>query len=136
MKDLPSPTPREMEILKVLWEKGPSSVRAVHRYLAQDEDLAYNTIQTLLRIMEEKGLVAHHAEGRTFVYTPCFSRDDSAARFLERVFDGAVDELVLSLLRTERVSAEELGRLQTMINDARRRRDTGKVSRRTDGGLA
>ena len=55
----PTPTPRELEILKVLWEQGPSSVRSVHRQLArgQDEDLAYNTVQTLLRIMEDKGLV-------------------------------------------------------------------------------
>jgi BlaI family transcriptional regulator, penicillinase repressor len=121
---MPTPTGREMEILKVLWEHGPSSVKEVHRRLAQgeDEDLAYNTVQTLLRIMEEKkGLVKHHVEGRTFIYTPCFSRDESASRFLDRVFDGAADQLVLSLLRSERVSAEELDRMQAMIAEARRR---------------
>jgi predicted transcriptional regulator len=119
----PTPTVRELEILKVLWEHGPSSVRTVHRQLAhgQDEDLAYNTVQTLLRIMEEKGLVTHHVEGRTFVYTPRFSRDESASRFLDRVFDGAADQLVLSLLRSERVSADELDRMQALITEARRR---------------
>jgi predicted transcriptional regulator len=122
MGQLPTPTPRELEILKVLWEEGPSSVRAVHRRLARDEDLAYNTVQTLLRIMEEKGLVRHKVDGRTFVYTPRFSRDESAARFLERVFDGAVDELVMSLLRSERVDARELARLQEMIAEARRKK--------------
>jgi len=122
--DLPSPTPREMEILKVLWEHGPSSVRTVYRHLARgaDKDLAYNTVQTLLRLMEEKkGLVKHHVDGRTFVYSPCFSRDESAARFLDRVFDGAADQLVLSLLRREKIDPEELERMQTMISDARRR---------------
>jgi predicted transcriptional regulator len=104
----------------------------VYRLLAQDEDLAYNTIQTLLRIMEEKGLVEHHVDGRTFVYTPRFSRDESAARFLERVFDGAADELVLSLLRTERISPDELERMQGMIAEARRKR--GRPDRR--GGRA
>jgi predicted transcriptional regulator len=117
--ELPTPTTRELEILKVLWEHGPSSVRAVHRRLASDGDLAYNTVQTLLRIMEEKGLVRHHVEGRTFIYTPCFSRDESTARFLDRVFDGAASQLVLSLLRTERISRDELERMHTMIAAAR-----------------
>ena len=53
-------TDREADVMKVLWEHGPSSVRRVHRSLMQFEDLAYNTVQTLLRIMEEKGLVEHH----------------------------------------------------------------------------
>jgi len=132
VNEIPTPTPRELEILKVLWEFGPSSVRAVYRYMAQKEDLAYNTVQTLLRIMEEKkGLVEHHVEGRTFIYTPRYSRDESAARFLERVFDGAADQLVLSLLRSERISAEELARMQAMIAEARRRREGGKSERRT-----
>src|SRR5207244_11904137 len=122
--ETPTPTPRELEILKVLWEHGPSSVRHVHRHLLQFEDLAYNTVQTLLRILEDKGLVQHHVEGRTFVYTPHYSRDESAVRFLDRVFDGAADQLVLSLLRSERVAPEELERMQAMIEQARRRKRT------------
>ena len=122
MTDLPTPTGRELEILKVLWEYGPSSVRAVFEHLEVDKDLAYNTVQTLLRIMEDKGLVKHHALGRTFVYTPCFSRDDSMARFLDRVFDGAAEQLVQSLLRSERLSPKELDRLQALIAQARRKR--------------
>src|SRR5262249_9775407 len=121
MTDLPAPTGRELEILKILWDQGSSSVRTVHRALAEDNpDLAYNTVQTLLRIMEDKGLVSHQLEGRTFIYTPQYSRDDSAARFLERVFDGAAGELVLSLLRAERIPPEELDRMHVMIADARR----------------
>src|SRR4029077_15779788 len=104
-----------------LWEQGPSSVRTVHRCLDRADDLAYNTVQTLLRIMEDKGIVEHHTEGRTFVYTPHFSRDESAARFLDRVFDGAADQLVLSLLRSERISADELERMQTLISAARQK---------------
>jgi predicted transcriptional regulator len=119
---LPTPTPRELEILKVLWEQGPRSVREVHRRLAGDEpDLAYNTVQTLLRIMEEKALVRHHLDGRTFIYTARFTRDDSTARFLDRVFDGAAAQLVQSLLRSERVSTEELDRMQALIAAARRK---------------
>jgi len=113
-----------MEILKVLWELGLGSVRMVARRLARSKDPepAYNTVQTLLRIMEEKGLVAHRVDGRTFIYTPRFTREESAARFLDRVFDGAVAELVQSLLRTERISPAELDQMQQLIAAARRKR--------------
>jgi predicted transcriptional regulator len=119
---IPTPTPRELEILKVLWEEGPCSVRSVHRRLARQDDLAYNTVQTLLRIMEEKRLVEHIVQGRTFIYTPRYSRDESAARFLDQVFDGAAAQLVSSLLRSERVSPQELDRMQAMISQARRKK--------------
>ena len=123
MTDKKVPTGRELEILKILWEDGPSSVRAVYDRLAaaQEEDLHYNTVQTLLRLMETKGLVEHHVEGRTFIYTPRFSRDESAARFLDRVFDGAAAQLVQSLLRSERIPPDELDRMQAMIAEARRK---------------
>ena len=127
MEELPTPTPGEQEILKVLWEHGPSSVRAVHKLLARSDDLAYNTVQTLLRIMEKKGLVAHHAEGRTFIYAPHFSREDHTARFLDRVFDGAAAELVSSLLRAERISVQEMDQMQALIAQARAERKGKKA---------
>ncbi len=125
MKDIPTPTPAELLILKVLWDQGPSSVRDVHRQLLLSrDDLAYNTVQTLLRLMESKRLVTHHSEGRTFIYTPRFTREESAARFLDRVFDGAASQLVLSLLRAERISAAELEQMKALIDEARRKRRT------------
>jgi BlaI family penicillinase repressor len=125
--ELPTPTGRETEILKVLWDLGPSSVRDVHQALneATAEAIAYNTVQTLLRIMEGKQLVVHHAEGRTFIYTPRFSREESASRFLDRVFDGAASELMLSLIRAERVTEDELDRMYALIDRARGRRAGG-----------
>jgi predicted transcriptional regulator len=121
--ELPTPTGRELDILKVLWERGPSTVRDVYRELARgkDEDLAYNTVQTLLRLMDEKkGLVNHEVQGRAFVYTARYTRDDSTARFLDRVFDGAAGELVQSLLRAEKIPPAELERIQALIAAARR----------------
>lgn len=122
--ELPTPTPREQEILAVLWEHGPSSVRAVHERLAPSdgETLAYNTVQTLLRLMEMKRLVVHQAEGRTFIYRPVFTREESATRFLDRVFGGEPSQLVQCLIDAERVSADELDRLRELIADARRKR--------------
>lgn len=122
MDDLPTPTTRELEILKVLWENGPQSVGGVHRLLlAADGKQASNTIQTLLRIMETKGLVAHRAEGRTFIYEPLFSREETASRFLDRVFDGAASQLVLTLLKAERIPPEELEQMRSLINQARKK---------------
>ena len=124
--DVRNPTPREMAILKVLWEQGPSSVKDVHRILAgdaRDRDLAYNTVQTMLRLMEEKkGLVVHQVEGRTFIYSAKYSRDESTRSFLERVFDGAASQLMLSLLRADDIAPDELDRMQMLIADARRKR--------------
>jgi len=122
LDDLPTPTPRELEILKVLWEHGAKSVSDVHKLLrpADGKQQAVNTVQTLLRIMETKGLVTHETVGRTFVYRPMFSRDESAARFLDRVFDGAAAQLMLSLLNSEKISPAELAEMQTMIATARR----------------
>ena len=121
--DLPTPTPRELELLKVLWEHGPRSVTAVHKALrpAGGRELAPNTVQTLLRIMETKGLVAHTESGRTFIYRPLFSREESAARFLDRVFDGAASQLVSSLLKAERIPPAELEQLRQLVDAARKR---------------
>lgn len=118
------PTPRELEILKTLWDQGPLGVREVYQTLAdaQDEDLAYNTVQTLLRIMEDKGLVKHHVEGRAFIYTPLFSREQSVNSYVDRVFNGAASEMVATLLNNERLGAKELEKIQDLINEAKRRR--------------
>jgi BlaI family transcriptional regulator, penicillinase repressor len=119
--DLPTPTAREMEILKVLWEHGPKSVADVHRLVKTSDGKVQhlNTIQTLLRLMESKGLVEHRTEGRSFIYVPLFSRDETAARFLDRVFDGAASELVLSLLKTEKISQSELAEMRKLIAAAK-----------------
>lgn len=122
MHDLPTPTPRELEILKILWDRGPSTVRDVYRHLVQTEpDLAFNTVQTFLRIMEDKALVGHEVERRTFIYSGRYTREESASRFLDRVFDGLASQLVQTLLSSERVPPAELERMQTLINAARKK---------------
>jgi predicted transcriptional regulator len=117
-----TPSERELDILKVLWQIGAGSVREVHQHLCPSGELAFNTVQTLLRIMEEKGLVEHRAEGRTFIYSPRHSREKVACRFLNKVFDGALDQLVLSLLRSGDASSTELADLERLIAEARRRK--------------
>ena len=116
------PSPRELDVLKALWALGSGSVRAVHERMCPGGELAFNTVQTLLRIMEYKGLVRHRAEGRTFIYEPIYSRDRVASRLLHRVFDGALDKVVLSLIQAKDASAEELRALERLIAEARERK--------------
>lgn len=118
----PTPSGREIEILKVLWEIGPASVREVYERMCPGEELAFNTVQTLLRIMDEKGLVKHAARGRVFVYSPAYSREQETARFLDKVFDGAMDQFVASLLKSRRVSPRELQQIEALIAETRRPR--------------
>jgi BlaI family penicillinase repressor len=126
------PSPRELDVLKALWALGSGSVREVHRRMCPDGELAFNTIQTLLRIMEDKGLIRHRAEGRTFIYEPIYSRDRVTARLLNRVFDGALDQAVLSLLQAKDATDEELRGLERMIAEARKTRASRK-NRGTEG---
>jgi BlaI family penicillinase repressor len=114
-----APTPRELEILKILWELGEATVREVYERMREQEDLAQNTVQTFLRTMEEKGLVRHRARGRAFVYRPRYSRERTLSRFLDQVFDGAADQLVMSLLRVKKLSAREIEEIEEMIRKAK-----------------
>jgi predicted transcriptional regulator len=125
----PVPSERELEILKVLWELGKGSVREVLERLDPGGDTHFNTVQTLLRIMEDKGLVRHRAVGRTFIYFPKHSREKVTRRFLHKVFDGALDRLVLSLLQAENTSVRDLEELERIIVQARRQ----KQSREREG---
>ena len=127
------PSEREMDVLKALWAIGSGSVRAVHEHMCPGGELAFNTVQTLLRIMDEKGLVRHRAEGRTFIYEPVYSRDRVASRVLHRVFDGALDQVVLSLLQAKDASDAELKDLERLIAEARRRKGSRRPSRQRPG---
>src|SRR5579871_1812102 len=124
-----APSERELDILKALWELGEGSVREVLERAHPQGEAHFNTVQTLLRIMEDKGLVGHRAEGRTFVYFPRHSREKVTRRFLHKVFDGALDQLVLSLLSAGDASAAELKELERLIARARR----AKQSREGEG---
>jgi len=117
------PTERELDILKVLWSRQEATVREVYEELRQRLPLAQNTIQAFLRTMEEKGLVRHRLEGRTFIYQPIFHRQQTtqqmARQLLQRAFDGAIDQLVQSVLSLRKPSADELSRLEQLIAEAK-----------------
>lgn len=115
-----NPTDREIEILKVLWDLGEGSVRAVLERMAPDGGIHFNTVQTQLRIMDRKGLVSHRREGRTLIYRPLYTREQESSRFLQKVFDGSLDQLVLSMLAAEKLTPQKLDELEEMIKQARK----------------
>jgi BlaI family transcriptional regulator, penicillinase repressor len=126
MASTPEPTERELQILKVLWERGEATVREVYEALRGDVPIVQNTVQAFLRLMEDKGLVAHRAEGRTFVYRATSSgertKKDLLSGLLSSVFDGALDELVASAIAAKRPSKAELARLRELLAEAERKR--------------
>lgn len=105
-------------ILEILWSQGEATVGVVHEALGTEAH-AYTTLATLLRRMEEKGWVRHRAEGRSFVYTaevePEQVQRGMTGHLLDRWFQGSVADLVSHLLRSRKVSAAELGRLEKLI---------------------
>lgn len=120
----PNPTERELEALKVLWQAREATVREVWRELsATDHDLAYTTVLSLMQVMEQKGLVRHRAEGKAYIYSAVVARQNVfrnlAAGFLQRVFDGAVDEYLVHALDGRRPSDAELDRLERLIAAAK-----------------
>jgi BlaI family penicillinase repressor len=128
MRETP-PTDRELEALKVLWEQSEATVREVCDAMnAAGEELAYTTVLSLLQVMEQKGLVAHRREGKAYVYLPRVERDKTlgglAAGFLERVFDGSLDEYLVHALGTRKVTKRELDQIEAMLSAARKKKST------------
>jgi len=109
----------QLLIMQVLWEKERATAREITDSLNQLEPIAHSTVQTLLRGLEEKGAVAHEAEGRTFVFFPCVEqgkyRRSATREFVDRVFGGQIGDLVSYLIKNENISAQELREIRKLI---------------------
>ena len=114
-------TDAELRLMEVIWDKGESTVADVAAALPRDLGLAYNTVLTTLRILEEKNFVRHtkSKEGRAFVYRAVVDRDQAsrtAVRYLvSRFFRNSPELLVLNLLEDEELSHRELRRIRTLL---------------------
>jgi BlaI family penicillinase repressor len=122
----PIPTDRELEALKILWQHGEITVRDVWQAMtAAQNDLAYTTVLSLLQVMEQKGLVGHKRIGKAYAYFAKIRREPTvrklAGGFLDKVFDGAVDEYLVHALGSRKLDEAELVRLEAMIAEARKR---------------
>ena len=113
------PTELELEILKVLWEAGPSTVREVRELLEPVRDLAYTSVMTVMNIMTKKGYLKRRKNGNSFVYRASVNRDATANRMLgdvvDRLFEGSRAMAALQLLETSDIDEAELARLRALL---------------------
>ena len=120
-KKTPGPTERELAILGVLWERGPSTVRDVHKALHPDEQTGYTTTLKLMQIMAEKGSLAREDAGRRHIYRPAVSEERTQRQLvqdlLDKVFAGSAEKLVMRALSARKVSSKELKRIRAMIDE-------------------
>jgi BlaI family penicillinase repressor len=121
-----SPTPAELEVLQVIWERGPSTVREVMRVLNQQRLRAYTSVMSLMNVMAEKGLLTTKPQGRAFLYSARASqagtRSEMVRDLLSRVFDGSANALVTHLLEQAKPDSEELDEIRKTISEFARKK--------------
>ena len=124
---IPRPTDTELAILRVLWERGPSTVRQVHDILGRERPTAYTTALKMLQIMTEKGLVSRDESDRTHVYQARLTEEQTQRQLvgdlLDRAFGGSAAKLVMQALASTRASQDELSEIRKMIDDRADRED-------------
>ena len=107
--------------MRVLWDRGRATVGAVVATLPQRRRPAYNTVLTMLRILEDKGHARHEKEGRAFVYVPVLGRDDARRtaiqRLVSQLFDDSPGSLVLNVLEHDQVDAKELAEVRAKLKE-------------------
>ena len=112
-------TEAELRLMEVLWNRGPSTVAEVTQALPPPP-IAYNSVLTTMRILEQKGYVDHEEQGRAFIYRPLVERDSAAqsavGQILSKFFDNSAGSLALRLIEKERPSNDELARLRALID--------------------
>src|SRR5438034_7822066 len=121
MRTIRKPTDAELAILRVLWSRGPSTVRHVAETM--DRAVGYTTVLKLLQIMMEKGLVVRDESARTHIYAPASTQDQTQRQLvtdlLDRVFDGSAAQLVMQALAAKKATPEELAEIRRLLNKSR-----------------
>jgi predicted transcriptional regulator len=116
----PRPTDAELEILRVLWERGPSTVRQVHDAIGAARDTGYTTVLKLLQIMAEKGLVDRDASERSHVYRARHAEEQTQRQLVQdllaRAFGGSTGKLVMQALSARRASKAELAEIRRLLD--------------------
>lgn len=119
----PTLTEAELRIMQVLWEKGSSTVQQVLEALPREKPLAYNSVLTIIRILEKKGCVRHVKDGRAHIYRAILMQDEAKRteiqHLLGRFFQNSRELLVLNILEDEAIDAQELKRLRQILDENR-----------------
>jgi BlaI family penicillinase repressor len=122
----PTPTDAELEILRVLWERGPSTVREVHEAIGAAKDVGYTTVLKQMQVMHRKGLLARSDRFRSHVYQPAHSQHTMqrqlAATVLQQAFGGSARQLLQSALAGRSVDRRELAEIRALLDEYERKR--------------
>lgn len=120
-KDPPKPTSTELDILRVLWERGPSTVREVHDVLARSKPIGYTTVLKLLQIMTAKGSVTRNKDSRAHVYEARQPAESTKRQLvgdlLQRAFAGSASDLMLHALNGKKASRQEIEQIRRMLDE-------------------
>jgi len=123
-KQSPQPTDVELAILRVLWQRGPSTVREVYLTLQDTRDTGYSTTLKMMQVMLEKGLLQRDDSQRPQVYTPSQPEEQTQRQMvndlLQKVFGGSARKLVMRAVESERVSAQELAEIRKLLKQMER----------------
>ena len=120
----PIPSNAELEILRILWKRGPSTVRVVHDELKRDRDVGYTTVLKIMQVMAEKKIVTRDESERSHVYKAAVEEKSVKRRLvselLDKAFDGSAAQLVMHALSDKRASAEDLKKIRKLLDESSR----------------
>lgn len=115
------PTESELEVLQILWELGPSTVRVINDRLNRDKKVGYTTTLKIMQIMAEKGILSRDTENKTHIYSSLISQDAAQQQMLDKllntVFGGSAKKLVIQALGNHKSTKKELEEIKKLIND-------------------
>ena len=115
------PTDSELQILQILWDLGPSTVKTIHDELSKDKDVGYTTTLKIMQIMHEKGILDREKDGRTHIYHAKISKEDTqkqiVKKLLDTTFSGSAAQLVMQALGNHKTSEEELEQIRKFLDN-------------------
>ncbi len=124
-REAPMPSNAELEILRILWKRGPLTVREVHEQLKGERDIGYTTVLKTMQVMAEKKIVTRDESERSHVYAPAVEEKSIKRRLvselLDKAFDGSAAQLVMQALSDKRASPEDLRKIRKLLDETSRK---------------
>jgi predicted transcriptional regulator len=115
-------TPQELEIMKIVWQKGQASVRDVYETLLERRKIAYTTVMTMMRVLQRKGYLKARRDARAYIYRPAHAERQvlrsMVREFVDRVFNGSARPLLVHLVEDRRLSKDEMEELERLVREA------------------
>src|SRR2546429_2681929 len=116
-------TPQELEIMKLVWQRGAATVRDVYEVLLERRKIAYTTVMTMMKILEDKGYLKKRRQDRAFLYRPAHSKNQVIGgmirEFINRVFNGSAEPLLVHLIQERHICEKDLQKIVRMIEEAK-----------------